>query len=534
MAYKRINLMDVFEIVRRWHSGQTISQIARTLGYDRKTVRSHICAAIERGIGKDKALPTKEIVLNILKDVIREKPNTQPVRHLLEPYQMEIIELVTAREYTLKPKIAFEVICRKYQLDKRISYSSFKRFYRERCKNEVEIKQGKKASHLTCRIETAPGQLIQIDYARMGLLYDVQEKRRRTVYAFIATFSHSRHKYIEFVFKQDQKSFVASHIRMLNFFGGAPETIASDNLKSGVIKPDLYDPRFNRLYLEMAEYYGLFLDPCRVGKPKDKGKVERDVQTVRQQFNKIIRLHINADIHQANQHIIGWIRDEYGQKEHGTTGLKPLLQFKEHEKPKLKPLPFKPFELAEWKSAKVHPDCFVQYRKKFYSVPHQYVGKPVWIKATDKIVSIYYDEKLIKQHLKSDAKRHTDFRDFPDNVRMALSDEIPRMLIAKAWKVGPYFKKMVAGTLKIHAFLNLRRAQGFIAMVDSFEEEHIELAAQYIVETDINPTTRQFKHLVNLFCKNGKDGESMTISETTQSFIRSIDYFDHRWDNAKD
>ena len=85
-----------------------------------------------------------------------------------------------------------------------------------------------------------------------------KQKKRRSVYAFIATLSFSRHKYVDFVWKQGQKSFVRSHVNMMYNFNGVPEIIVIDNLKSGVVKPDLYDPHFNRLYREMAEHYDCF------------------------------------------------------------------------------------------------------------------------------------------------------------------------------------------------------------------------------------------------------------------------------------
>ncbi|MDZ7772217.1 MAG: hypothetical protein U5K31_05680 [Balneolaceae bacterium] len=92
------------------------------------------------------------------------------------------------------------------------------------------------------------------------------------VYAFIATLAWSRYKFVEFVWSQDQKCFVGSHVNMFDFFGGVTELLLIDCLKSGVLKADLYDPVLNPLYRHMAEHYGCFIDPAGPGKPKDKGK----------------------------------------------------------------------------------------------------------------------------------------------------------------------------------------------------------------------------------------------------------------------
>lgn len=517
--------MDIYEIIRRWHSGQTISHIAKSLGYDRKTVRGYIKSALEKGIGKSDELPPKEEVLKLLQSIVKPKHHRQPVRNVLSVYKDEIISLVNNTDNPLKAKSAFEIICRKHNLQGVVSYSSFKRYFNAHCRAET-ARYSKSNDQITCRIETAPGQVVQIDYAKMGLIYDKKENRRRTLYAFIATLSNSRHKFIEFVFKQDQASFTASNVKMLNFFGGSPEIISIDNLKSGVIKPDLYDPKLNRVYSEFADHYGLFIDPCRVRSPKDKGKVERDVQTVREEYRKIIALNPNVDIYEANRLIRKWICEVYGQKEHGSTGLKPFQAFNENEKVKLKKLPFKPFELAEWKKAKVHPDCFVQYNKQYYSVPYEYAGKTVWIRATANMVSIYHKEEIIKQHIRTKTKRHTDLKDFPDNIKAALDHHLPEYIIRKAAIVGPYFKTMIHNTLKVHAWLTLRRAQGLLALKDSYPHKQLEKAAKYVVDKDIKPVPKEFKRLLSSL-EDYENDNGVPMGNATKAYLREAGYFEH-------
>ena len=177
-----------------------------------------------------------------IKDIVSDKKYRPPAREILHSYFNEIIELVENTQDKLQPKVAFEVICKRHNLEEKVSYSSFKRFYRTHCQKQLPAK-------ITCRIESPPARIIQVDYAKMGLLYDPMLKRNRSVYAFIATLGNSRHKYVEFVYKQDQKSFVRSHVHLMHYFNGIPEIIIIDNLKSGIIKPDLYDPKLNDLLL---------------------------------------------------------------------------------------------------------------------------------------------------------------------------------------------------------------------------------------------------------------------------------------------
>jgi transposase len=519
-------MKNTYEIARRWHAGHTLSDISRTLDYDRKTIRKTIRLMEASGIKRQAPLPDPAAFAQLLKDNQNDRRSNGTISEILLPYKDELMQLVEHPQMPLKPKLAFEVICQRHQLAGPISYSSFKRFYRSHCRDNQKRES-------TCRIETDPGELAQIDYAKMGLLFDPQLGRRRAVHAFISTLAHSRHKFVEFTFKQDQRSFTASHVHMFGFFGGIPVRLNFDNLKSGVIKPDLYDPEFNRTYQEMAEFYGCFLDPCRVAKPKDKAKVERDVQTIRQQFYKLMALNPKADIHTLNRLIKHWLVNEYGQKPHGTTGIPPYQLFCETELPALKQLPKELFEIAAWKQAKVHPDNYVQFGKQFFSVPHTIVEKTVWIRATDKILTVYgQNQQVIKQHLITKATRHTDWNDFPENIQAVLHSDTHQRLITKAAIIGPNFKKLICQLLGNHAFINLRRVQGLIRLNDKYPRHTLESAATYILEKNINPSVKNIKRLLETqICHADQPPAATTeqqtpgIGEKTKEFIRTGDYF---------
>jgi hypothetical protein len=518
MGYKEITVMDAWEIIRRWHRGESIKKIAKILSYDRKTVRKYIEKVTDAGVRQGGALPEKEQVIALLEGALTEIGRPAKAQELLSPYLEEIVSLVTDPLMPLLPKIAFQAVCEKHRLTGKVSYGTFKRCAR--------------AHHLlfhpervTCRIETDPGEEVQIDYGKMGLLTDPLSGRRKVVYAFIATLSHSRHKYVGFTWSQDQTSFVASHVRMFAFFGGVVARVTLDNLKSGVITPDLYDPRMNRSYREMAEFYGCFLDPCRVAHPKDKGKTERDVQTVRQEFRKLLVLHPTMDIHEANRLVRRWCIEEYGEREHGTTGLRPYPTFLEKERPVLKPLPREPFEIATWKEATVHPDHYIQFARKAYSVPDPYVGKKVWVRATEKILSVYYHEKLIKQHVITSGYRHTDPQDFPPNMRAVLDGGIPLKLQKEALLIGPAFGELVRSVLSPHAFLNMRRAQGLVRLAEKASSQLVEEAARVALAHRLSPTPKLFRHLLEKMERDEDSEDPLPLSAESREFLRDLKYF---------
>ncbi|MFH1526583.1 MAG: IS21 family transposase, partial [Bacteroidota bacterium] len=247
--------MDIIEICRRYFSGESINSISKQSGVDRKTIRKYLNKVKSHGIesyDKENLLLLSEEIIS--KQYGRPKKSQEKLNEYLE----EIRELL---KKDLKLKTIHEILIERHEIE--LSYSSFKRFARN---NQIRI--GKVQT--TCRLDKEPGLELQVDYAKMGMLHDPITKKKRITYAFIGTLSSSRHKFVEFVYSQNQQSFVQSHVKMFNYFGAVPKIIIIDNLKSGVIKPDLYDPKLNRAYAEMAEYYECFINPARVATPKDK------------------------------------------------------------------------------------------------------------------------------------------------------------------------------------------------------------------------------------------------------------------------
>ncbi len=515
MGYKRIINMEILDIIRRYFDSQSISQISSISGLDRKTVRKYIKEIHNRGI----TFYDKEKILLILPEII-PKISGRPTgaKSILEPYKQEISNLIIAADNKIKPKTAFEVINEKHGLDGKVSYSSFKRFIRE---NKFVLYDNK----TTCRLEYEPGEQIQIDYAKMGTLYDPLLKRNRSVYAFIGTLSYSRFKFVEYVFSQDQQSFVQSHVRMFNFFGGVPKVIYLDNLKTGVIKPDLYNPIINKAYAELAEYYECFLNPCRVATPKDKPIVERDVQTIREQFRKYKALDNNITVAEANKTMLDWLIKAYGQRAHGTTGSKPYEEFLNTERDALLPIAIEPFQTGYWKEATVHPDHYIQVKKKSYSIPHRYVGKKVWVKVTHNIVSVFFEDKLIKEHTIPSAYRQTDLNDFPENMQSAMNKGLPYAVRKNAEEICPEFGELINKILSPHAYINMRKAQGILYIANKYPIDIVASASRAALDNYRYLSPKIFKAIIEKLIAETKEDELLNISDETSAFIRQMDYF---------
>lgn len=512
MAYQRITKVEILEVLRRYFSGQNISQISEATGLDRKTVRKYIEGVKEKGITEF----DRDKILEIIGE-ITSKLSGRPQKSItiLQNYEERISQLINDIDNPLKPKTAFEIITEEYELQGKVSYSSFKRFISG---NRQIVLNGK----TTCRMEYPAGEQVQIDYCKAGYILDPVTNKNRTVYGFIGTLSFSRHKYVEYVFSQNQQSFVNSHVNMFNFFGGAPKILLIDNLKSGIIKPDFYDPTINRAYNELSEYYGCFINPCRVATPKDKPIVERDVQTVREHFRKLKAINNRLTLSEANQAVRDWLINIYGQREHGTTHRQPYKEFILEEQPLLLPLPIDPFEPSYWKQAKVHPDHYIQVQKKSYSLPGQYVGKHVFVKVSHNLVSIYYDEKLIKQHTIPRGYRQTDLNDFPENMKALMDSGMPLSLRKKAFMMCEELGMLIDKVLAPHAIINMRRAQAIISIASKYPIDAVKRVSEYAL---INYRTIPPKLFLSLLENQKEPEKEIVMSEETSSFIRDIKYF---------
>src|SRR5262249_47730954 len=150
-------------------------------------------------------------------------------------------------------------------------------------------------------------------------------------------------------------SWVSSHVAAFEFFGGVPARLVPDNLGTGVDRPDLYDPKLNRAYADLAGHYGCLVDPARAAKPKDKPRVERQMPYVRDSFWRGRSWTSVAEMQTA---AVEWCERVAGQRRHRSLdGAAPAAVFTAIEADTLKALPPEPFELAGWSRPKVGTDC---------------------------------------------------------------------------------------------------------------------------------------------------------------------------------
>ncbi len=516
MARRQVSMNEIVEIVYQWHQGRSIQGIERSFGTDRKTIRKYVRLAQAAGICRDKPFPEEAELIGRMKAVgdggtLRKPPRT-PAREVILPHR-EWIE-----EKLQDPRITAKQVWRLLREEKGVqtAYCTVKRYLR------AEFEFG--VPPVTVRLEVEPGSQAQVDFGYVGKMVDPLTKKLRKTWVFLMSLSYSRHRFVRFVFRQDSPTWIDCHRRAFEYFGGVPASVVIDNLRSGVLKPDLYDPTVNRAYGELERHYGFVVDPTRLRTARHKGKVERSVPVVRQQ---LLAGRTFRDIDEANERALKWSKEEIGMDVHGTTQRRPWEVFLQEEAPTLRPLPPERFECPQWKECTVHPDHHIVFDRSYYSLPTRYIGRKVWARGDTRLVKIFLESELIKIHARAERPGtwRTDPTDYPPQ-KLAYLMAVPAYCRNQAAQVGPKTEALVKAVLSDHAMRNLRKAQAILRLADKYGSLAMEAAAERALFFG-NFHYRSLK----LILEKGWDlkipvsSKPLPLSALGQRFLRSPEYF---------
>jgi hypothetical protein len=253
--------------------------------------------------------------------------------------------------------------------------------------------------------------------------------------------------------------------------------IVPDNLKTGVITPDLYDPLINRAFSELATHYSTLIDPARALKPRDKGRVERPVPYARDSFFAGRSVEFTSMEHMAAE-AVRWSRDVANvRKSRPLEGVAPHDLFMAEEAHALQPLPRAAFELAMWTKVKVHPDIHVKVNKALYSIPWRYIGKSLDAKAANRTVEFFLDGALVKTHVRIEKGKQTDYSDYPPE-KIAFLQRNPVWCRRRAAEIGAAATELVELLMEVNALYRLRSAQGIVRLADKYGEERTNAACR--------------------------------------------------------
>lgn len=292
-----------------------------------------------------------------------------------------------------------------------------------------------KIDEATMHFLHTPGKTMQVDFAGKTMKCKKPNGEIVSYQIFIATLPFSGYAYIEAVQSQNQTDFVNCMQHALVYFGGVPQCIVPDNLKSCVTKADKYEPVLTELMDQFCIHYDTAIMPARVVKPKDKPSVEKGVHLAYQRVYAPMREMEFSSLREVNNQILIQLEKHHNRTFRNTDQSRKEL-FIQMEKQTLKPLPTELFQIKKRVNAKVQPNYHVVLGEDwhYYSVPYQYLGKQTVIVYTTGTVEIYYENKRLAIHPR--VPGHNGYTTEPSHRKP--NHEI--MVKRNEWS-GDYFRK---------------------------------------------------------------------------------------------
>ena len=356
-----------------------------------------------------------------------------------------------------------------------INYSRFCELY-QRWRDQLEplMRQNHRA-----------GEKLFVDYAGMTMPI-VEAATGEITYAqiFVAAIGASSFTFAEATRSQAMDDWIGSHQRAFRFFGGVPEIVVPDNLKSGVKSPHRYDPEVNRTYVELAEHYAVAIMPARSYKPRDKAKVESAVQVVEQSVLAALRQQTFFSLGELNAAIaplLDELNDRPFQKRPGTR----RSLFEELDRPTLRPLPEQPYIVAEWKKARVNIDYHLEVDGHYYSVPHRYVHAQLDVRMTTTSVECFDGLERVASHMRSRARgAHTTVGEHMPEKHRQYAEWTPERITSWGRRVGPQTVALLERVIaaRAHPEQGYRTCLGILRLTKIYGEPTLERAAAYANE----------------------------------------------------
>jgi len=472
MGARRTDMHRLQELVRYHRLGRSARDTARLLGMGRDTIRAYAAALKTAGLldGAVAELPALEVLAEAVRTHLPPAPPPPQRRSTVEPHREEIDRL---RRKGAQPTAIHDWL-RLHAPGYTGSVSAVKRL----CKR-LARQDGPRPEDVAIRVETAPGEVAQVDFGYAGLRYDPVAKVLRRAWLFLMTLGFSRHQFADLVFDQKAETWMRLHVAAFEFLGGVPKVIVPDNLKSAVVRAAFgveRDAALNRSYRELARHYGFQIDPAPPRAPEKKGKVERNVRYVRSSF---FSTNEPVDIEVDRRALRRWLLEVAGTRRHATTGRAPLDLFEEQEREALLALPATRFEIVLWKSAKVHRDTHIQVEGAFYSVPWRHITHEVSVRLERERVSIFLGDELVATHAPmARGQRSTVEAHLPEH-RGDLRHRARAHWMERASMLGEEVRRLVEEIFDQDDVLHqLRRVQAVVRLLEGYPRERAQKAAR--------------------------------------------------------
>ncbi len=333
------------------------------------------------------------------------------------------------------------------------------------------------------RQEHHAGEKMFVDHAGQTVPITNQETGEvRQASIFVAVLGASNYTYAEATWKRDLVSWIGSHNRAAEFYGGVSTVTVPDNWKTGVNDPCYYEPDLNPTYRDWAAHYGTVVIPARVRKPRDKAKVEAGVLVVERWILAALRHRTFFSLAELNEAIRELLVRLNNRKFRKLDTTRARL-FESLEKPMLKPLPSEPFPFVKWKTVRVNIDYHVEIEGHYYSVPYQYVHEAVEARILETSIEIIRKGHRIATHVRSNvAGKHSTLSEHRPKKHQDLEWTIARFT-EKGRTIGPSTATLLEHILQSrkHPELGYRSCLGVLRLGNRYTNERLEAACRRAV-----------------------------------------------------
>lgn len=513
MPGKRLSMRKIREVLRlKYELGRSNREIGLSCGIGSSTVGDYIQRA--RNAGLSWPLPVELNDDAALEQLLFPPPTPRNSSRLFPDFQQVHKELQSRKSVTLN------LLWQEYkeQHPDGYQYSWFCHSYRDWAAR----------LDVVMRHEHRAGEKLFVDYA--GQTVDIIDRDTGEIgkaQIFVAVLGASSYTYAEATRSQQLEDWIGSHVRAFNYFGGVPEAIVPDNLKSGVSKTCRYEPDINPTYHDLAQHYQTVVLPARVRKPRDKAKAEAGVLLVERWILARLRKHTFFSLPELNreiQRLLQTLNAKLFKKLPGSR----QSRFHDIDQPALKPLPASPYEIAHWKQATVHLDYHVEVEGHYYSVPYTLVKKKLDIRYTANTVECFYRNQRIASHIRSNLRgRHTTVKEHMPLKHQKYSEWSPERFKCWAAKIGPQTALLTETLLvkRAHPQQAYRTLLGILRLGKAYGNERLEAACDRALQ--INALSYRS---IESILKNGLDQKPLArpcndSKPIQHSNIRGADYY---------
>jgi transposase len=350
------------------------------------------------------------------------------------------------------------------------AYNSVKRFVRA---------LRKKTPEQFDRLSFLPGEEMQVDYGEGAPTLVPGSDRYKKPRLFVATLRHSRRSFRRVVWKSSQQVWAQLHEQAFRYFGGCPQYVVLDNLKEGVLKPDLYEPELNPVYAAMLEHYGVVADPARVRDPNRKGTVEHAIGHTQATALKGKRFE---SIEAQNEFLEHWETNWASKRIHGTERQQVQAMF-EAERPHLKPLPLLGMQYFTQGVRTVCDDSCVRVDHSSYAARPAAIGSIVLVRIFERRIEIRdLQGALLRTHAKAERPGSVVL---PADERVFNPSRETRLILRQAKEIGRHASRLCELMFAAEGRVGQRKLWGIVGLTKRYPAVCIDSACAQALEQGV-------------------------------------------------